>query len=868
MIQPVCNRLTIAGLFCLLLASCAGSKKSRSVTLEEIKVGSKTSEYRGTEPKVWDITHTKIALSFNMKEKTADGKAWLTMHPYFYATDTLELDAKSMQIDSVLLGRQMLTYRYADEKLHIKLPRKYASRDSIQLVVKYKAMPYAQPVGGSKAISEDRGLYFINTDYSIPGKPAQIWTQGETQSNSHWMPTHDNPGERFTVELVLTVPDSFKTLSNGALKSQDGLGAGLRTDRWVMDKPIQAYAVMFAIGKFSVIKDEWKGKEVSYYVEKEYEPYARQMFKNTPAMMSYYSGVTGVSYPWNKYSQVVVRDYVSGAMENTSASLFGEFMNQNARELADEDHEDVVAHELFHQWFGDYVTAESWSNITLNESFANYGEVLWKRYKYGDEKADEYALQQMWSYVFGQSKANDPALVRFHYNSREDVFDRISYQKGGAVLGYLHGLVGDSAFYKSMGRYLQRNAYQSAEATQWRLAVEEVTGQDWNWFFNQWYYRGGHPVLDFVYDYDDVAKQLNVTVTQKQQDLYRLPMKTWLVYGDVKTEIDWNVANRNEHFSYPYKEGVKPVVLADANHWVVGEMNYNLSPGNWLQVYRLSNDNIVNKYFAILSARRKIEDTCSVIIINEALKDRNSGVRQTAVESLAQLKGNQWKEKWKKTVIQMAKNDEDNKVRTSAIGLLERWKVTEAKGLVYDAIYDSSYFVSGAALSAYSAFSGTNKDTVYNLAKQLLGTKPKSNLRSTIWDIIGQKGNADDAHLFVTEAWQFSGRNKISFASSMSLYLQHVHSKPSFDTVLNTFVAVTLSENISSYRSAIASYIFEAATICKKIADNSKSKAEREEMQWKLDQLKAAIDKVIAAEANQDNMKQYKNFRKILFGKN
>jgi aminopeptidase N len=183
-------------------------------------------------------------------------------------------------------------------------------------------MPYASETGGSAAITDDRGLYFINTDDKIEGKPAQIWTQGETESNSHWLPTIDKPNMRTTIQLELTVPNIYKTLGNGALVSSMDKG-DKRTDIWRMDKPIQVYAIMFAIGDFAIAKDKWKGREVNYYVEPAYAPYARKMFQYTPEMIEFFSNVTGVEYPWNKYSQVVVRDYVSGAMENTSASLFG-----------------------------------------------------------------------------------------------------------------------------------------------------------------------------------------------------------------------------------------------------------------------------------------------------------------------------------------------------------------------------------------------------------------------------------------------------------------------------------------------------------------------------------------------------------------
>ncbi|RYE23027.1 MAG: hypothetical protein EOP51_11705, partial [Sphingobacteriales bacterium] len=478
-------------------------------------------------------------------------------------------------------------------------------------------------------------LYFINTDYGIPNKPAQIWTQGETEANSHWMPTIDKPNTRFTTQIELTVPDSFKTLSNGELIKQTHNG-NLRTDVWKMDKPIQAYAAMFAIGKFSVIEDKWRGKEVSYYVEQDYEPYARDMFKNTPAMIEYFSGITGVAYPWNKYNQVVVRDYVSGAMENTSASLFGEFMNQTKRELDDYGSEDVVAHELFHQWFGDYVTAESWSNLTLNESFASYGENLWRRHKYGDASADIQCSDELEKYL-QYTKRQDPPLLRFYYDDKEQMFDRVSYEKGGAILYYLHGLMGDSAFYKSMNVYLTKNALQPAEVAYWRLAIEEVTGQDWNWFFNQWYNKAGHPQLDIRYAYDDAAKQLTVTVTQKQDSLYVLPLKAEIVKDNTIQTLDWTIKKRKEVFTYPYTNGVAPVIMPDSKHWLVGELTENKLPAQWLVQFEHSSDNVLNRKLALMNVYKQMDQQASQNIFNKALNDKSEDIREIALQLLQKV---------------------------------------------------------------------------------------------------------------------------------------------------------------------------------------------------------------------------------------
>ncbi|MGN6567766.1 MAG: hypothetical protein ACTHJ0_07430, partial [Flavipsychrobacter sp.] len=209
--------------FLLILSACGPHKKlsKRTIVLDTVTVtpNPNLDIYRASATKVWQISHTKVALGFNLKEKTAKGKAWIDLHPYFYATDTLILDAKSMQIDTAMLvtskGNEAVSYSYEDDQLKFKFNKTYRKDDSIRLYISYTAMPYKATTGGSRAITDDRGLYFINTDNSIPNKPVQIWTQGETESNSHWLPTIDKPNQRFTVDIELTVPDSMQTLSNG-----------------------------------------------------------------------------------------------------------------------------------------------------------------------------------------------------------------------------------------------------------------------------------------------------------------------------------------------------------------------------------------------------------------------------------------------------------------------------------------------------------------------------------------------------------------------------------------------------------------------------------------------------------------------------
>jgi aminopeptidase N len=345
--------------------------------------------YRATTPKINDLVHTKLDVRFDYKKRYMYGKEWVTLKPHQYPTDSLRLDAKGMDIKSISVvaaGKNIpLKYKYEDSlQLNIRLDRTYRNNESYTVYIDYTSKPNELKVKGSAAINDAKGLYFINPDGTEKDKPTQIWTQGETESSSAWFPTIDKPNQKTTEEISMTVQSKYVTLSNGKLVSQKANADGTRTDTWKQDLPHSPYLFMMAIGDFKIYHDKWKDKPVDYYLEPKYAPYAKDIFGMTPEIIDFYSKTLGVDYPWYKYAQIVVRDYVSGAMENTSATLHGEYVQGTKRELLDAYYNDgrsTIAHELFHQWFGDYVTAESWSNLTVNESFADFSETLWAEHK-------------------------------------------------------------------------------------------------------------------------------------------------------------------------------------------------------------------------------------------------------------------------------------------------------------------------------------------------------------------------------------------------------------------------------------------------------------------------------------------------------
>lgn len=659
--------------------------------------------YRETPTKINNLVHTKLELKPDLSKSYLYGKAWINLKPHFYPTDSLTLDAKGMEIKKVAVmkgtSQLPLKYEYNDWQLRIKLDKTYRSYESYTIYIEYTAKPdeFEEKYATSSLLGI-KGMYFVNPRGEEKDKPTQIWTQGETESNSAWFPTIDKTNQKTTQELSVTVDNKYVTLSNGKLVSQKKNADGTRTDTWKMELPHAPYLFFLGVGEYAIIKDTWKGKEVNYYVEPAYAGVARKIFGHTPEMMTFFSKVTGVEYPWSKYSQITGRDYISGAMENTTATLHSNIAQQDARQLVDDNiWENVIAHELFHHWFGDYVTTESWSNITVNESFADYSETLWQEYKYGKDAGDEENFEGMQNYLQSNSEKKD--LVRFYYADKEDVFDPVSYQKGGRILHMLRNFVGDSAFFKSINNYLVTNKFKSAEAHQLRLAFEEVTGRDLNWFFNQWYFGNGHPTVDINYQYDDAAGKATVIIkqTQKTGKYFKLPLAIDIYSGATKTRHTVWASNAADTFSFSYSK--RPdLVNVDGDKVMLWTKKENKTLENYIHQYKYAGLYLDRKE-AIDFAATQQSVPAAVELIKTALTDKYEGLRAEAIGK-TDLKKGDVRTAVEETLAKLARTDKDPMVRASAIGKLGEFEKSSYAPLFKAAVNDSSYTVAGNALSA------------------------------------------------------------------------------------------------------------------------------------------------------------------------
>jgi aminopeptidase N len=746
-----------------------------------------------------DLIHTKIEVSFDWAKKYANGKATLTLRPWFYATNSLTLDAKNFDIQSVTFeGKtEQLKYKYDKEQMVIDLGRTFTSKEEFKVVIVYTAKPdERENIGGSAAISSDKGLYFINADGADPDKPKQIWSQGETESNSCWFPTIDKPNERCTGEMYITVEDKYKTLSNGLMISSKKNADGSRTDYWKMDKPHAPYLFMLAVGEFAVVKDKWRGIDVDYYVEPKYAQYAREIYPYTTEMLEFFSNKLNYQYPWSKFSQIVVRDYVSGAMENTTAVIFGDFIQKNTRELLD-DHltnEKVVAHEMFHHWFGDLVTTESWSNLTLNEGFANYSEYLWMEYKHGRDAADDHEMQEQQGYIFSAADGGHP-LINFGYNNREDMFDAHSYNKGGAVLHMLRNLVGDDAFFAALSRYLKKNEFSDVEAHELRLAFEDVTGQDLSWFWNQWFYGAGHPNLDITYGWDESTKKASVTIEQSQDGaniarVFNLPLAVDIydASGHARRE---QIRTTLRKQTFTFDAPAKPALInVDAEKALLAVKNDQHTPEEWAFMY--AHAPLFRDRHEALEAMQSDASDVAKQTFKAALKDKYHGIRDFAMQH-----ADMQNPEVRATVVALADTETEPRTRAAAISLLGETADPQYIAVVRKGLDPAlAYSVVGAALAALTKI---DQQSAIEASKTLQNDDNES-IVQTLTDLYAQKPDRANLPYFDARMAKVDQMGAFSFFDSYQKMLAGIGDPALTDQGVEKLKAVAMNLKTSQWR--------------------------------------------------------------------
>ncbi|MEO8573743.1 MAG: M1 family aminopeptidase [Pyrinomonadaceae bacterium] len=671
-----------------------------------------------------DVKHILIDLRFDWAKQQALGVSTITLAP-FNDTDTITLDAASMSINSVTTSDgKPLKFNYKgggdNDNLEITLDRIYRSGEDATVKVDY-ATNYVNKAEGDTAIGNfGRGLRFIVPASDEPNKPKQIWSQGESEFNRYWFPSYDSPNDFRTSELRATVEKPFFVVSNGKLVSTKDNPDGTRTFDWKMDQPYSNYLTSIVVSDTKPVEQNADGIPVYNYGYPDETKEVAATVKNLPATIKFFGEITGVKYPYAKYSQAFVEDF-GGGMENISATTQIEEMIHDERELLDTDSESLQSHELAHQWFGDYVTCRDWGQIWLNESFATYLQGMWTEKLKGHEEFLYADIRGNHDQVIGSwNNGQRRPIVTKYYADKDALFDNYAYPGGGSVLHMLRKHLGDKLFFKSLNHYLTANAHQPVSTEDLRIAVEEASGQSMDWFFDQWLYKMGHPIFEVTQSYDDAKKQLTLNVKQMQKiDPTNGYPQTEFFQSFVDVEIDtkiervWLEPKAENVFTFTV--GAKPkLVNWDYESTLLKEMKFEKSVDDLL--YQMANDkDVLGRRWAMSGLEAKAanagdRDRIIAALATSSEKDPFWRIRLAALSVIANLyspdpKAGQERAAFKldgaveKTLIRLTK-DPKSIIRGEAIELLSETQDKKYADIFVPALDDQSYEVIDQAAAA------------------------------------------------------------------------------------------------------------------------------------------------------------------------
>ena len=658
----------------------------------------------------FDVKHIKAELAVDTKNHKISGVVTHTISPMHPFLSQIELDCgPELSVTKVIAGPNAAPSKFETKqgKLSIKLDKAYGTNEIIDVAVGYSGSP-------------SRGLYFVDPAGPDPRKTLSFWTQGESEDTRFWLPCYDYPNERATSEMIITVSKPLYVLSNGVLAEVKAGAGETTTYHWKMDVPHVSYLISLAGAEFAIYHDRVGDLPLDYYVAKHVdEATARRFMGKTPKMIRFFGDKIGQPYPYNKYAQVCVPDFVAGGMENITATTMTDSALLDEIAGLEADGDGLVAHELAHQWFGDYLTCKDWSHIWLNEGFATYFAALFTEEDHGEDVFRLEMHRACAGYV-GGDRFSRRALVESRYRSSDDMFDGVTYSKGACVLHALRGVVGDEAWWKGVRGYVSAHKLSVVETDDFRKAMEAATGKDLKWFFNQWAYRAGHPELKVRWRYEDADKTVRVQVQQtqhldEQTPLFRLPTTLEITEGNGGPRAVPIVIDGRSH-EFVIASATRPqMVEIDPRGWLLKEIDFQKTDEeNLFQlehaacvlgrliaaealVKKANSNALVAKALAGAWKREKPGPTrheMFAVLCNgeesfraalvEGASDREPRVRVAAIGGLARLARNDQAEALLRAAWKDPKQPYGS--RKAALRGLTGWKVKDASALLAEAL--------------------------------------------------------------------------------------------------------------------------------------------------------------------------------------
>ena len=662
------------------------SKKHKSFQLPGAK-----PHYNPDRP--GQVEHIALDLVLDITHQAIAGTCKIRLRPVRDGITDLTLDAVDLRIDSVAISDRIEAkpnpdkanskFDYDGEFLKIYLNEPTKADVPIEIAIAYAA---EQP---------QRGIYFVKPTEHQPDKPTQVWTQGEDEDSRYWFPCFDYPGQLATSEIRIRVPKEMMVISNGELIDVSDHKKE-KTYHWSQKEIHPSYLMTLAIGDFIEVKDEWKGKPVTYYVDKSRtaEEAILTMGK-TPRMIEFFSEKYGYDYAFPKYAQVCVADFIFGGMENTSTTLLTDRCVLDKRAAIDNrSSESLVAHELAHQWFGDLLVIKHWSHAWIKEGAATYAEVLWTDHEYGAEEAAYYRLGEARNYISEDRDRYRRPMVTHVYREAIELYDRHIYEKGGCVYHMLRSELGDNLFWKAIHHFVRTNAHKTVETIDLLRAIEEATGKNCMFLFDQYVFRGGHPEYKIGYSWDGDNNLAKVTVSQTQDELFDLKIPIGFGFEEVSEAKAFpvRVFEKEQAFYFPLKQKPKYISFDRGNNYL---KQVTLEYGIAELKASLQYDPDPLARIQAAEALAKKGGLESVKALGKALLEESFwGVRVEIAENLASIKLDQAFEALAKGL-----EDENAKVRSAVLSGLAQNKVQKSLDLIKPFIKkgDPSYVVEATA---------------------------------------------------------------------------------------------------------------------------------------------------------------------------
>jgi len=522
--------------------------------------------------RTYDVQHIKMNINIDWEQKSIAGVVETKIVPLADGFKEFEVDAYYLNVNFILgPDGKRLPYDYDDKKLTVILPKEYTTLDTITYTVDYNCQPQS-------------GLYFVYPQELTPSYTNQIWSQGEGEDNRYWLPIYDYPNDKTTTEMYVTVENKYQTLSNGYLESKTPVGDDKYTAHWVQDKPHSTYLIMLGVGEYYIVEDNWNGIPVQSYVYPDRIKDGEFSFRNTSQMTKLFSEKYGVMYPWAKYAQITVKDFIYGGMENTTATVLNERSYYTQDIEKDYSAEGLISHELGHQWWGDLITCRNWDEMWLNESFATYSDAIWSEFRYGRDEYDYQILRNG-----DNSLRSDSVTGRYPIWAGYGSVTTNNYDKGSVIINTFRYILGEN-FYPSLTTFLTDYGYKNVVSQDLVDAINKTLNSranidgppvDYKWMFDQWIWKAGFPEFDVNYTYDAKTKQVILNVKQIQKldsltPLFRVPMNIRIKSDSEDRTETIAIENASNQFKISYGS-VPDYVQFDYGNNILDKTKYNRS---------------------------------------------------------------------------------------------------------------------------------------------------------------------------------------------------------------------------------------------------------------------------------------------------